>query len=67
MTGSVIFLILLFGGIAIWVAIRLFKGNRKPLPRPRPHVIAPSPIDPWGTLRMRRRERESLPGGHSVF
>ncbi|GEM_PF-5095425 len=57
MTATVILLLLVFSGLAIWAGIRMFKGDPEP-PRPaRPRTIAPSPTDPWGTARMRRRER----------
>lgn len=60
MTGLVIFLLLLFSGIVIWAGIRMVKGDREPThpAHPRPHIIAPSPMDPWGTGMMRRRERD---------
>lgn len=57
MTSVSIFLALVFGGIAIWAAIRLIKIIRKPASRP--HVIERSPADPWGAGQMRRRERDS--------
>ena len=38
MTGLIIFLALIFGGIAIWAGINLMKVSRKPAPRPRPRV-----------------------------
>ncbi len=66
MTGIIVFLALLFGGIAVWAGIQAFRADRKPAARPHPRVIAPSPTDPWGALMARRRERELLRPGQRV-
>lgn len=67
MTGIILFLALLFGGIAVWAGIQVFRANRKPASPPHPRVIAPSPTDPWGAMMLRRRERETLRPGQRVY
>lgn len=67
MTGIVLFLALLFGGIAIWAGINLLRANRKPAARPRLRIIAPSPTDPRGALMMRQRERDLLRHGRRAI
>ena len=64
MNSLIIFLALIFGGIAIWAGINLMRVNRKPAQRTRPRVIAPSPTDPLGAARVHGDERDSLPTGH---
>lgn len=54
MTVASVFVALLFGGIAIWIGIRLIKVMRKPASQPQD--LAP-PLDPWGEGRTHRRAR----------
>ena len=60
MTGLIVFLALVFGGIAIWAILHL-KSAPKPQPRrPRPAASQAGPADPWGVANMRRGERYSV-------
>ncbi|MBI4191639.1 MAG: hypothetical protein HY525_14000 [Betaproteobacteria bacterium] len=61
MTGTIIFLALVFGGIAMWAGISMMKRGNKPAPRPRVRTVAQAQTqtDPWGAAQMRRRERNS--------
>ena len=65
MSGMILFLALLFGGIAIWAGVYMLKGGSKPAPRPRvrPVTQAQPDADPWGVGQMRRGERNSLRPG----
>ena len=69
MNGMILFLVLLFGGIAIWAGYKLMSDDRKsePVPRPRAFKPAQASADPWGAGRMRRRERDSLRPGERLL
>ena len=61
LSGVILILALLFGGIAVWAGVHMVKGSNKPAPRPPPRPVARAkgPTDPWGVERLRRGQRAS--------
>ena len=69
MTGTILLLALLLGGIAIWAVINLMRDDSKAAAQRRARAVTPmqTPADPWGPGGLRRGERDSLPPGKHSF